>query len=101
MKGHKTIDLNGRKIPLKFTVGVMEDMQEQVDGDIDKALEKMSNMRQMIALMAKYAGEEVDAEELKQLDFGQLAIVTDFISETVQTVGNPTAGKPRQRSKSK
>lgn len=80
MKGHKTINLNGKSLKLKFTLGVLEDFQEYTGKpDIDAALAEMSNLRYFIYLMTIYAGEEIEPDDLKALEFDEIEKAMEVI----------------------
>jgi hypothetical protein len=95
MKGIKEIELDGKKIKLRFTLGVLEDFQEYCeknDLDVDEALQKMKHMREFISLMTEYAGDKVESEKFKFLDFYQMQDAIAIIGEATGSLGNPKAG---------
>lgn len=98
MKGEKTITLEGEKVKLRFTLGVLEDVQDYlkekgVEGGIDSALSEMKHLRFFLAKLAEYGGNKVDADEFKKLDFSEMENAISIISEA--TEGLP-AGKGKK-----
>ena len=84
MKNQKTINLNGKDLKLKFTLGVLEDFQEFAGtSDIDSALSEMKNIRYFLYLMAKYAGEQVEPDDLKYLDLEEMG-------KAMEVIGSPS-----------
>jgi hypothetical protein len=95
MKGSKQIELNGKKIDLRFTLGVLEDFQEYCENlkiSSDEALQSMKHMREFLHLMTKYAGKEVKSDEFKFLDFDQMQEAVGLIESATGQLGNPKAG---------
>lgn len=77
MKGQKKIKLNGNDVKLRFTVGVFEDFQDYVESlptelTVDDALQKMKHLRYFLHLMTVAAGETVDPEKFRDLEFDQM-----------------------------
>lgn len=97
MKGHKSITLNDKEIKLKFTLGVLEDVQEYLKGEgvkggIDEALSEMKYLRVLISKMAEYAGNKVNPEEFKDLEFSEMNKAVSLINES-------TEGLPKGKGK--
>lgn len=97
MKGSKTINLDGKEIELKLTLGVFEDVQDHlkengIEGGIEEALSEMKYLRFMLSKMAEYAGNEIDSEEFKKLEF-------DEISKAVSLITESTEGLPEGKGK--
>lgn len=98
MKGVKEITLEGKKVKLRFTLGVLEDFQDFIGGvDVDAALGEMKNLREFLSIMTEYAGEKVPAEKFKMLDFDEmqdaLEVITQAASRIEGNVGKPKGSK--------
>lgn len=110
MKGVKSIELNGQKINLRFTAGVLEDFQEYAEreGLEGMELEKIKHQRVLLALMEKYAGDDwkepdvlesaiEDSVKYKNMEIGELMKAVSVVGEL--ELGNAKGAKaPKKRS---
>jgi hypothetical protein len=109
MKGTKQIEINGEKVTLRFTTGVVEDLKEYADqnGLDEQELEKIKHQRIMLALMELYGTEDewMSADILdkakersvkyKSMDFQQMMDVVDSITSEVGDI--PKAEKKKKK----
>ena len=91
MKGEKTISVNGNEYKVRFTLGAMEELQDHLeadgfDGGTDQALQKMKYLRVFLSKMTKFAGNEVDADEFKQMDFSEVQSALSIVEESSKDV---------------
>ena len=110
MKGTKKIEISGEQITLRFTTGVIEDIQEyQEQNDLsEQDLDKMKHMRVMFALMELYATEDEwkdpdildKAKEasfkFKNVDASQLGELMSIVNEVTEQVGNVQTPKEKK-----
>lgn len=101
MKGQRTLDLNGKELTISFTFGAVEDFCEELDitfGDWQQEVfESPKNMRLFIYYMAKENHKDLEADELRDLDFfDAMGTVSGFIKEASQgmekKLGNAAKG---------
>ena len=91
MKGEKTISVNGKEYKVRFTLGAMEELQDHIEkdgfeGGTDQALQKMKYLRVFLSKMTKFAGNEVDADEFKQMDFSEVQSALSIVEESSKDV---------------
>jgi len=91
MKGQTKIELNGKKIELKFTLGVIEDLQEWAKkNDVDNPDTDPKGQRVMFALMELYAGDGwmdadviekavAESRKYKALGIDQIQVMMDMV----------------------
>ena len=97
MKGEKKISVNGKEYKVRFTLGAMEELQDYLeedgfDGGTDEALQKMKYLRVFLSKMTKFAGNEVEAEEFKNMDFSEVQSALEIVNESTKDVSGK-AGK--------
>lgn len=69
-RGESVLDLGFRKLKLKVTLGAMADAEDEFSCDfseIEAHLGSTRNIAKFIAILAKAAGEEVDADEIERI----------------------------------
>lgn len=113
MKGQTTVKINGDEIPLKFTLGVSEDLQAYAEKEgLDNAEESPKGNRIMFALLELYATEdEWDCDNIldkaedrcrkyKALGLDQMQNITDMVNEATDDldveVGNAKKAKGKK-----
>lgn len=90
MKGITKITLKGKQVKLSMTLGALEDYQDTVGADdIDKSLESMKNLRVLLSFMSEYAGNKVEPDEFKYLEFDQLEAAMKSIGTVSGNVKDP------------
>lgn len=92
MIGERSIKVSGKDIKLRFDWGAVEDFCEAEDvslQEFDKALGSPKKMRSLIYYMAKSAGSDIKADDLRAMSFSQMNIVSELISEAM----NDNTGK--------
>ena len=106
MKGTKHITLNGEQVPVRLTMGAVEDFQEYLESltddnsevDIDKAMSNMKHARHFLAIMSKYGGYEKSADDFKYMEFSELQQVTALVNEAVgMAKGSPKGGGGKKK----
>lgn len=106
MKGTKSITLNGEQVPIRLTMGAVEDFQEYLESltddnsevDIDKAMGNMKHARQFLSIMSRYGDNPKDAENFKYMDFSEMQHVTTLVNDAV---GMAKESKPGGSDKKK
>ena len=100
MKGKTSIQLNGKSIDLKFTLGVLEDFQDYCEEnklDADGALSKMKHLRHFLHLMT---GGQIPANAFRDLEFSEIDKFNAIVSQATGATGElgnakgETEGKP-------
>lgn len=92
MKGHRTIKVNGKDIPLVFNWGAVEDFCEEEGitvADFEQVVRSPKKMRSLIYHMAREAGAKIKKDDLRAMPFSALAVVTGLIKEAM--AGNEQA----------
>lgn len=97
MKGEKTINLNGEEIKLRFTVGALEDFQEHLkevgfESSFEEALQEMKHLRVFLEKLSEFAGNKVQADKWKYLDFSEMSKAIQILTESTSDLDVP--GKP-------
>jgi hypothetical protein len=104
MKGQTKIELNGEEISLKFTLGVIEDLQAWAKAnDVKDPDTDPKGQRVMFALMEIYAGDDWMSEDVtekaekeslkyKALGIDQIQKMMDMVDEA--SLGKAMEEKP-------
>src|SRR5690554_2242121 len=101
MKGTKTVKVNGEEVAFKFTLGVIEDLQEYAEKyDIpeEELDRKMKHLRVQIALMELYATDAWKEEGIiekaekaslkyKGMEYAQMMEITSLMREAAGELG--------------
>ena len=99
MKGQTKIELNGKDIALKFTLGVIEDLQQWAkQNDIEDPDSNPQGQRIMFALMEIYAGDGwmdddiiekavKESRKYKALGIDQIQKMMDMVEEANAGLG--------------
>ena len=98
MKGNTKVTIKGKDYKLSFTLGVLEDFQEHLKeekykGGIQEAFSEFKYLRKLISLMADYADNPVDINDVKRMEFSEISKVTELIAQAMENVesGNQKA----------
>ena len=86
MIGERTIKVGEKKVNIRFDWGAVEDFCEAEDvsfQQFDKALGSPKKMRALIYHMAKSAGSDIEADDLRSMGFSQMNIVSELIAEAM------------------
>lgn len=86
MIGERTIKIGERKVSLRFDWAAVEDFCEAEGvnfSEMTVAMQSPKKMRMLIHNMAKSAGEDIEADELRGMSFTELSIVTELIAEAM------------------
>ena len=86
MIGERSITVSGKKVKIRFDWGAVEDFCEAEDVSFqgfDKALGSPKKMRSLIYHMAKSAGSDIEANDLRSMGFSQMSIVSELIAEAM------------------
>ena len=96
MKGEKTITVNGKEYPLRFTAGALREFQDHLeevgyDAPIDQALSKMKYLFVLLSKMTKYGGNEIDPKEFDWMDMSEINSAMEMMGESTKDL--PDSGK--------
>lgn len=104
MKGTTKVELNGKEIPLKFTLGISEDLQDYAkQNNIEDPDNDPKAQRVMFALMELYATDEWDCDNIvdkaveksrkfKALGVDQIKNILSLVDEATDGLGKDKAG---------
>ena len=93
MKGSKSLKIADKDVVFKFDLNALETFTEQAGVDlngIDKALNKVSNIKIFIKALSASGGTELTDEEIGGMDF---ALLNDVFELERESVGNINAPK--------
>lgn len=112
MKGQTTIEVNGKQVPLKFTLGVSEDLNDYAaKNNIEDVDNDPKGTRIMFALMELYATEDewmcddiLDKAEkrcikYKALGIDQIQVINALVEEATEGLDLGNVGKTVKKKK--
>ena len=91
MKGKSFITLDGKKLTMSLTLGVLEDYCEETGIGLDGLENSLNSVKNLRTFLFHAIEQDIDKDSLRSLKVGELLSIRSLIDEAVS--GNPEADR--------